>query len=76
MLSIGGGATAQKGNVASFELAKVKNTDVSAMFVQSGGGLFASDEFDGSIGGALLVQYALVAFDYAGKRMWIGSSGR
>lgn len=76
MLSIGGSATAKKGNVASFEFAKAKRANVSTMFVQGSSGLFASDEFDGSVGGALLVPLSVIAFDYAGKRMWVGGSRR
>jgi hypothetical protein len=72
MLSLGGGARAQQGRVASFGIGGVTRTDLAALFSQAPSGFFSSDEFDGSVGGGLLTHYSGVAFDYASKRMWLG----
>ncbi|HEX8671580.1 MAG TPA: aspartyl protease family protein [Longimicrobium sp.] len=71
MLSIGGGATAVRGQVEAFTLGSSSLAAVPALFSQATGGLFASGDFDGSIGGALLSRFPTVAFDYAAKRMWL-----
>lgn len=72
MLSIGGGATAVRGQVAAFRFADTTLTTVATLFSQATAGLFASDEFDGSVGGGLLQRFSAVAFDYGAKRMWVG----
>jgi hypothetical protein len=72
MRGLGGGARAQQGRVAAFGVGGVTMTDVAALFSQARSGFFSSDEFDGSIGGALLARFSGVAFDYESKRMWLG----
>jgi hypothetical protein len=72
LLSIGGGAAAQRGHVAAFRLGGATLTDVGALFSLARSGLYASGDFDGSVGGGLLTRFSALAFDYAAKRMWLG----
>jgi hypothetical protein len=72
MQSVGGGAPAQPGRVDAIQIGGVMVKDVAALFSQAGSGFFSSGDFDGSIGGGLLTRFSAIAFDYAGKRMWLG----
>jgi predicted aspartyl protease len=71
MVSVGGAARAVRGRVASLSIGGRGFSDVPALFSTARSGMTALEDFDGSIGGAILEQLGGVAFDYVHARMWM-----